>query len=300
MNSTLTTRFLYRWLTDKPLTIPWDKTRMILAYLFLNYAIVFVDVLIAHSENRFMPVYEWIPVIYSPLAALAALLLLIFPRPGWSKLIFFGMMFLGVVIGILGFGFHLQGASAGNSVSFAGLINSNPVFAPLAYLALGIIGLVAGMDDRPNDRHFGFTKKTRRLILATSFWFFATASVAFFDHVRTGFSNVYTWVPVYTGIFAGMVLLLQAYSRHEKGLSILYIFTTALSIVVGLLGFAIHLKADLAGGGVIIWARIFYEAPGLAPLLFADIGIWAGLVLLDPLPEESVCISSLTQRDILP
>ncbi len=287
MNSTLTTRFSYRWLTDKPLTIPWDKTRLILAYLFLNYAIVFVDVLIAHSENGFVPVYEWIPVIYSPLAAIAALLLLIVPRPGWSKLVYFGMMSVGAVIGILGFGFHLQGSSAGNSVSFAGLTSGNPVFAPLAFLALGMIGLVAGMDDRPSDRKFGFTKKTLRLILVTSFWFFATGLVAFFDHARTGFNNVYTWVPVYTGIFAAMVLLLQAYSRHEKGLSILFIVTIALSVVVGVLGFAIHLTADLAGRGVIVWAKVFYGAPGLAPLLFADIGVWAGLVFLDPLPEET-------------
>lgn len=286
MNSILTTRFSYRWLTDKPIKIPWDKTRLILAYLFLNYAIVFVDVLIAHAENGFIPVYEWIPVIYSPLAALAALLLLIVPRPGWRQWIYFVMMFAGVVIGIMGFGFHLQGASAGNTVSLAGLINTNPVFAPLAFFALGSIGLITGLDDKPDNRKFGFTNKTRRLILATSFWFFATALVAFFDHAQTGFANVYTWVPVYTGIFTGMVLLLQAYSRHEKGLSILYLVTIALSIVVGLMGFAMHLTADLAGRGAIIWARLFYSAPFLTPLLFTDLGIWAGLVLLDPLPEE--------------
>ncbi|WP_407309480.1 hypothetical protein [Desulfosporosinus sp. SB140] len=287
MRSASTTHFIYRWLTDKHLRIPLDKTCLILSYLFLNYAIVFVDVVIAHSENSFFPVYEWIPVIYSPLAALAALLLLIAPRSGLIKLTYLVMMLAGVIIGILGFGFHLQASSAGNTVSYAGLISSNPVLAPLAFVALGLIGIVAGMDDRPTFRKYGFTNKTRYLILITAFWFFATGLVAFFDHAQTGFTNVYTWVPVYTGIFAGMVLLLQAFSRHEKGLSSLYIVTIALSIAVGLLGFAFHLTTDLAGRGVIVWARVFYEAPGLAPLLFSDIGVWAALVFLDPQPEAT-------------
>ncbi|MDQ7092306.1 hypothetical protein REC12_01700 [Desulfosporosinus sp. PR] len=287
MRSATTTHFVYRWLTAEDVEVPWGKTSLILAYLFLNYVIVFVDVLIAHSENSFFPLYEWIPIIYSPLAALAALLLLLVPRSGLSRLIYFVMMFAGTIIGVLGFGFHLQASAAGNSVSFAGLINSNPVFAPLAFVALGLIGLLAGRDDRPDYRKYGFTNKTRHLLFVTAFWFFATGLVAFFDHARTGFTNVYTWVPVYTGIFAGMVVLLQAFSREEKGLSLLYIVTIALCLAVGLLGFAFHLTTDLAGRGSIVWAKIFYEAPGLAPLLFSDIGIWAALVFLDPLPKTA-------------
>ena len=51
-----------------------------------------------------------------------------------------------------------------------------------------------------------------------------------------------------------------------------------------ILGFP-YIWADLAGQGTIVWARVFYGAPGLAPLLFSDIGVWAGLVFLDPLPR---------------
>ncbi|EGW36974.1 hypothetical protein [Desulfosporosinus sp. OT] len=285
MKSSIARRFSYQWLTQKPIKLPMDKTRIILLYLSINYLIVFLDVFIAHALNRFFPVYEWIPVIFSPIAALSAILLFVKPKPGMTKFFNFVTNAIGVIIGILGFGFHLQGASAGDAVSFSGLTSGNPVFAPLAFVALGSIGLLTTLDDHPNSRRYNLTQKTRWLLLATSFWFLATAMVAYFDHARTGFTNNYTWIPVYMGIFAAVILLLQAYSHPEHGLSILLGTTMMLSFIVGLLGFAFHLSADLAGRGNISWSRIFYQAPGLVPLLFSDLGIWGVLVFLDPLSE---------------
>lgn len=286
MKSSFTGRFSYQWLTQQPIEIPIGKTRLILIYLSINYLIVFVDVLIAHALNGFFPSYEWIPIIFSPIAALSAVLLLIKPKPGWTTLLSVAINFIGVVIGILGFGFHLQGASAGNVVSFSGLTSGNPVFAPLAFVALGSIGLLTTVDDHPNSRTYNLTQKTRWLLLTTAFWFLATALVAYFDHARTEFTNLYTWIPVYIGIFSAIILLFQAYSNPEHGLSLLLGTTMILSFAVGLLGFAFHLSADLAGRGSIIWSRVFYQAPGLAPLLFCDLGIWGALVFLDPLNER--------------
>ncbi|OLN25852.1 hypothetical protein DSOL_5208 [Desulfosporosinus metallidurans] len=37
-------------------------------------------------------------------------------------------------------------------ISFSGLTSGNPVFAPLAFVALGSIGILAILDDRPNVR----------------------------------------------------------------------------------------------------------------------------------------------------
>lgn len=286
-------RFSYQWLTKRPLQIPIEKTRLILLYLSINYLIVFVDVLIAHALNRFFPIYEWIPIIYSPIAALSAIALLIHPKPGWNKYLNISINLIGVIIGVLGFGFHLQGASAGNVVSFTGLTSGNPVFAPLAFVALGSIGIFTALDDRPQARKYNLTQKTRWLLLATAFWFLATALVAYFDHARTGFANIYTWIPFYMGIFAAALLFLQAYSKPEFELSILLGITMLLSIGVGLLGFAFHLSADLAGRGSIVWSRVFYLAPGLAPLLFCDLGIWGVLVYLDPLNHEVPAKDSL-------
>lgn len=286
MKSKIREHFSYQWLTRKPLNLPVPKTQLILFYLSLNYLIVFLDVYIAHALNRFFPGYEWIPIIFSPLASLSAFLLLLRPRPGWLQSINILINFIGVVIGILGFGFHLQGNAAGNVISFAGLTSGNPVFAPLAFVALGSIGILTTLDDRPTLRNYNLTQKTRWLLLATAFWFFITALVAYFDHAHTGFKNIYTLIPFYAGTFSGIILILQAYSCPERGLSALLGITMLLSIVVGLLGLAFHLSVDLAGRGAFQWTRVFYQAPGLAPLLFCDLGIWGIIIFLDPLPNS--------------
>ncbi|MGC7873886.1 hypothetical protein ACPUYX_20655 [Desulfosporosinus sp. SYSU MS00001] len=286
MKSISMRRYSYQWITRQALQIPIDKTRLLLFFLCINYLIVFVDVLIAHAENRFIPSYEWIPVIFSPIAALSTIYLLLKPKAGFPKYLNISIHSLGALIGILGFGFHLQAASAGDNVTYAGLISGNPVFAPLAFVALGSIGIITSLDDHPANRKYNLTQKTRWLLLATSFWFLATALVAYFDHARTGFENLYTWFPFYVGIFAALVLFFQSYSYYERGLSALLGVTMVISFIIGLMGFSFHLTADLAGRGVIQWSRVFYQAPGLAPLLFCDLGLWGILVFLDPLEEN--------------
>jgi hypothetical protein len=60
--------------------------------------------------------------------------------------------------------------------------------------------------------------------------------------------------------------------------------------VVGLIGFGLHLKADLYGVGPTIFDRVVYGAPIFAPMLFPDlvalacIGLWA---LYQRLPEAT-------------
>lgn len=294
MKSSIVQRFSYRWLTEKPLKLPIDKTRIILFFLLINYIIVFVDVTIAHALNRFFPSYELIPIVYTPLAALTVLLLLIFPKRGWPKNLNIFMNLLGIFIGIIGFAFHLQGASAGNTVTYAALTSGNPIFAPLAFIGLGSIGVIVSLDDKPNLRKYSMTQKTRWLLLATAFWFFATGLVAHFDHARTGFTNLFTWIPYYVGIFSALITLFQAYSQPNKGLSTVFGVTMLLCLITGLMGFAFHLSADLAGRGNIIWSKIFYQAPALGPLLFSDLGIWGALVFLDPLPEDYTSSSNIS------
>ena len=54
----------------------------------------------------------------------------------------------------------------------------------------------------------------------------------------------------------------------------------AVQAAVGLLGFALHLNADLHGVGPTLFDRLVYGAPVFAPMLFPDlvvlalIGLW--------------------------
>jgi hypothetical protein len=53
----------------------------------------------------------------------------------------------------------------------------------------------------------------------------------------------------------------------------------AAQVVVGLLGFYLHVAADLRAPAVSLWDRFLYGAPAFAPLLFADLALLAALAL---------------------
>ena len=55
-----------------------------------------------------------------------------------------------------------------------------------------------------------------------------------------------------------------------------------LLILVGVLGFLLHINTSLIPRGTIVVERFVRGSPLLAPLLFANVGLLGLLVLLDP------------------
>ena len=53
----------------------------------------------------------------------------------------------------------------------------------------------------------------------------------------------------------------------------------AAQVVVGLLGFYLHVAANLRSPAGTLWDRFLYGAPLFAPLLFADLAMLAALGL---------------------
>jgi hypothetical protein len=53
----------------------------------------------------------------------------------------------------------------------------------------------------------------------------------------------------------------------------------AAQVLVGLLGFGLHIAADLKAPAASLWDRLLYGAPLFAPLLFADLALLATLAL---------------------
>jgi len=79
--------------------------------LFVGVNLLFtgIDVVLAHSINSYIPVYECIPIIYFP----------------------------------LGFGFHLSADLAGTgAISLERILAFAPVLAPLLFCDLGMLGLL--------------------------------------------------------------------------------------------------------------------------------------------------------------
>lgn len=285
MSSIINSGPSYRWLRGKPVNLPVNKTRIIALYLALNYLIILLDISIAHFGNNFANNLEWIPIIYAPIAIMASLMLFFRDRAGWSKKLHLWVNALGVLIGIVGFFFHLSSLMDKGSFALTSLVGGNPVFAPLAFVSTGLIGVIIAKKDKQSISQQNkkmFTAKTRQLLAVVSFWFFSTGLVVFFDHAQTSFTDLSTWFPVVIGFFGGMVILMQLFTPStDKASSTLLALTLVLTFIIGILGFYFHISSDLANGWS--WNSLFYQAPWLAPLLFSDLGIWGIIVILEPI-----------------
>ena len=108
------------------------------------------------------------------------------------------------------------------------------------------------------------------------------------DHAQNGFYHSSEWIPVCSsGLAVGFMttlLVTRATRTFLRTCAMLMAFQAA----VGLLGFILHLRADIYKVGPSFFDRVVYGAPIFAPLLFPDlvvlacIGLW---VLYNRLPK---------------
>jgi hypothetical protein len=107
------------------------------------------------------------------------------------------------------------------------------------------------------------------------------------DHARTDFSNPWLWLPTAVGVFATVVAVgLGVIDKPIRGDVLTFILAMLLMMLVGGLGLWLHVREDLTSEGVIVGERFVRGAPFLAPLLFADMGVFGMAALLDPTEEK--------------
>jgi hypothetical protein len=68
----------------------------------------------------------------------------------------------------------------------------------------------------------------------------------------------------------------------------IFVFTIALLVITGLIGTVLHIDDSLTSRGQFVAERFIRGAPIMAPMLFANIGAFGLLILLDPRSEVLV------------
>ncbi|AFQ42548.1 hypothetical protein [Desulfosporosinus meridiei] len=254
-----------------------NKTPLLLGMMGINFLLTGVDVLIAHSQNNFFR-WELIPLIYTPLAVLAILVLLIFKSNIRVKRVFQLVMWLGVFVGVIGTVFHLFGnATFSRETLHRLLVEGSPVAAPIAFAGISCYALVS-------EGYRGTSRRSKLLILVgLGFW--GSVAAAFLDHARLAFIPGYTLIPLVTGSLAAIACFYLAYYQANTTEIYIFFWIMLLNLFVGILGLGFHLLGDLAGTQGIVWARMMYRNPLLGPLLFSNLAFLGGLSLL---PEQTV------------
>ncbi|NTV36700.1 MAG: hypothetical protein HGA53_07080 [Anaerolineaceae bacterium] len=283
----------------RKIRLPVSRDQVMLLMIAVNLIFLGIDTYLAHLISGTIVLREWIPILFGPIAGVFMLFagLIAIKRRFTANLVATVVLLCSVAVGLLGSFYHwiraiLPLAASGEKVAISMIVWAPPLLGPITFALVGILGLSAAwQEDEPGSGRLLLPgNKILRLPLSkTRAYFFLTAAGMLFtvvssvlDHAHSNFENPWVWIPSFTGVFATIVILALGFiERPTKADLITYIATMVFTILVGILGFGLHINQNIIRDGTIVMERFLRGAPFLAPLLFANMGMIGLIVLLD-------------------
>jgi hypothetical protein len=280
--------------------LPLSRDQIILLLAAVNEIILGVDIFLAHNISGTIVPNEWIPIIFGPLAGILLLIsgIIAIRRRDIATILASLVFFASIIIGVLGSYFHfrralLQDAQLSQIFSLDLMIKAVPLFGPISFAGVGLLGLSAAWVENPPDsgklRFFG--GRTLRLPYSktSAYYFYVSLGIlaalisSVLDHARTGFANPWLWLPTITGVFAVVVaVVIGAQTNPSRNDLLTYFYAMLILMIVGLVGAWLHVQTDLTANFKFVQERFLRGAPVLAPLQFANMALLGIVVMLDP------------------
>jgi len=242
-------------------------------FVLSNLTFLVADIYVAHSVNDFAHPAEWAPLGFSAAGALALgtaiALRLRAPRAAHVTTLAVGA--LAVLIGVAGLLLHLN-SQFFQLKSLHSLVYTAPFAAPLAYCGLGLLLLLGAWEPPGSD---GWSAWVVFLALGG---FVGNFALSLCDHAQNGFFYPSEWIPVVTSAFAVAFLTVSLWEtgavfvRTAHGVLLV-------QLVIGVLGFVLHLDSKLQSTPVTLFERVVHGAPVFAPLLLPNLALLAGFGL---------------------
>lgn len=279
---------------------PLSRDQMMLLMAAANEFFLAVDIYLAHSISGTITRFEWIPIVFGPVAALMLLMagVLATRRRETASVLATVVFAASILVGLVGAYLHwiraiLPSALPGAQVSIPLLVWAPPILGPLTFSLVGILGISAAWIESPPDsgnltlvgrRRMSLPySKTRAYLFLVGLGCLATVISSVLDHARTGFANPWLWVPTLVGVFGVAVAVgLGMMERPPRAEIATYVAAMLALVALGLLGAWLHVQSNLTAQGTFVGERFLRGAPALAPLLFANMGVIGLIALLDP------------------
>ena len=260
-----------RWREWQPLLLE--------AFLISNFGFLVVDIFVAHSVNEFHHWAEWIPFVFSIVAAPVLCVGMlghgVRDRTRRYRAIGYIVGSTAIVVGIAGLLWHLQ-SQFFVAYTVKSLVYTAPFVAPLSYTGLGFLTLLSRMESRD-----GKVMGLWVTFLALG-GFLGNFILSLCDHAQNGFYHLTEWIPVAASAY-GVAFLTTALFDVGRQFLRLTLWVMLVQIVVGVLGFVLHLEADINGISASYYRNFIHGAPIFAPLLFANLALLAMLGVYDVL-----------------
>ena len=246
------------------------------AFVLVNLAFLSLDIYLAHSVNQFRRPAEYVPLYFSLAApVLLGVGLLAGERlaaPAVWRDLGYLVGWLAVALGLAGVVLHLDSRFFVER-TLKSLVYAAPFAAPLAYTGLGLLLIMNRMvrADAP--------EWPRWVVLLALGGFAGNFLFSLTDHAQNGFFHWTEWIPVVSSAFAVGFLVAPFLAPVGRRFLQLCGLVLLVQAAVGLLGFYLHTAANLRGPSP-RWIDNFIEGtPALAPLLFPNLVLLAGIGL---------------------
>ncbi len=277
-----------------------SRDEAILLVAATNQIFLGIDIYLAHLADQKIQPNEWIPVIFGPAAGgflLIAGLVALWRRPPAAVLA--TLVFVSsVIVGLLGIWFHLlRAALPAGPITYRLttrlLVWGPPFLGPLMFVLVALFGISAVWREDPPDSgrlQLLGTLKARLPLRKIDVYFLLVGSTAMvatisavLDHARTGWGNANLWIPTAVGILVSILCFTMALIRDPRWTDLLvYAGAMVIMLLVGLLGVWFHFQDNVTSRGLIVAERFIRGAPIMAPLLYANVGLFGLAVLLNP------------------
>ena len=184
-----------------------------------------------------------------------------------------------IVLGVAGVAYHLE-SQFFSQWTLRSLVYTAPFAAPLAYAGLGFLLLVNRMVPEATDEWDWWV-----LFFALG-GFVGVFVLALCDHAQNGFFHASEWWPVVASALAAGFLA-AALADRGRAFARICLGVLGLQALVGLIGYYLHVAADVNGLSASLYENFVHGAPVFAPLLFVDLAILAAIGLTVPIVHDS-------------
>jgi hypothetical protein len=246
-------------------------------FVVVNFAFLALDIYLAHSTNDFRRRTEYIPLYFSLIAPVLLFVAIVLRerfdyQAVWRDLGYF-VGWVAVVIGLTGVILHLDSRFFYDN-TLKSLTYAAPFAAPLAYTGLGLL-LIANRMVRVDTPEWAYW-----ILLMALGGFVGNFVFSLTDHATNGFFRPIEWLPVISSGFAVSFLVVPFLLKVEPRYIVLCAIVLVVQGFVGVLGFALHLAADLEGPSNKLFENIVHGAPPFAPLLFPNLVLLSLIALV--------------------
>jgi hypothetical protein len=243
-------------------------------FVIFNFAGLVADIYLAHSQNAFRRPSEYVPLYFSALAPLPLLagVALRQRAPAVWRDVGYLIGWLAVIVGLTGVILHLD-SQFFHARTLRSLTYAAPFAAPLAYTGLGLLLIVNRMVE-PDGLEWA-----QWVLLLALGGFAGNFVFSLTDHATNGFYYPAEWMAVVSSAFAVGFLLVPFLMAVTRRFLTLCAAVLGVQALVGLIGFAFHLRGVFRQPGATMFERLLTGAPPMAPLLFPNLVILGSIAL---------------------